>query len=188
LHEFLLNIPNRWVAWFVRFFVFPRGRTYKNPSDDLGQKIVALMTTPGESRERLSKYAYTTLEPGNPLGKLQEALELAKENAPLEKRLRQVSKEGLIEADYLGLQIGEAEKAQVISKAEANSLRDYHEKVAALLDVDDFAPDEFIGGSKASAAVSPPPKAAKKPARKKVASKKKPATKKASRKKKASKA
>jgi acyl-CoA dehydrogenase len=183
LHEFLLNIPNRWVAWFLRFFIFPRGRTYKNPSDELGQKIVALMTTPGESRERLSKYAYTTLEPGNPLGKLQEALELAKEHAPLEKRLRQASKEGLIESEYLGLQIGEAEKAQVISKAEANSLRDYYEKVAALLDVDDFAPDEFVGGGRASTPVTPPRKAAKKTARKKAASKKKPAAKKASSKK-----
>ena len=183
LHEFLLNIPNRWVSWFLRFFVFPRGRTYKNPSDELGQKIVALMTTPGESRERLSKYAYTTLEPGNALGKLQEALELAKENAPLEKRLRQASKDGLIESDYLGLQIGEAEKAQVISKAEANSLHDYHEKVAALLDVDDFAPDEFVSGSKASAPVTPPPNAARRPARTEAASKKKPAAKKAARKK-----
>jgi acyl-CoA dehydrogenase len=177
LHEFLLNVPNRWVSWFLRFFIFPRGRTYKDPSDELGMKIVALMTTPGESRERLSKYAYTTLEPGNPLGKLQEALELAKEHAPLEKRLRQASKEGLIESDYLGLQIGEAEKAQVISKAEANSLRDYYEKVAALLDVDDFAPDEYLSGSKASAPAAPRRKAAKKPARKKAASKKKAAAK-----------
>jgi acyl-CoA dehydrogenase len=180
LHAFLLNIPNRWVSWFLRFFIFPRGRTYKNPSDELGQRIVALMTTPGESRERLSKFAYTTLEPGNPLGKLQEALELTKEHAPLEKRLRQASKEGLIESDYLGLQIDEAEKAQVISKAEANSLRDYHEKVAGLLDVDDFAPDEFLGQRGVSAPVTPPKKATKKPARKKAASKKKTAAKKAS--------
>lgn len=192
LHAFLLNIPNRWVSWFLRLFIFPRGRTYKNPSDQLGQKIVALMTTPGESRERLSKYAYTTLEPGNPLGKLQEALELTKEHAPLEKRLRQASKEGLIESDYLGLQIGEAEKAQVISKAEANSLRDFHEKVAALLDVDDFAPGELLSQPADSKPATPAKPVAKEAAPKKVASKKKPAAKKAPRrkasKKKASKA
>ncbi len=183
LHAFLLNFPNRWVAWFLRFFIFPRGRTYKTPSDELGQKIVALMTTPGESRERLSAYAYTTLEPGNPLGKLQEALELAKEHAPLAKRLRQASKEGLIESDYLGLQIGEAETAQVISKAEANSLRDFHEKVAALLDVDDFAPGELLHRPADSRPATPSEQATKPPVRKKAASKKKPAAKKASRKK-----
>jgi len=176
LHAFLLNFPNRWVAWFLRFFIFPRGRTYKTPSDELGRKIVALVTTPGEARERLSEFAYTTLEDGNPLGKLQEALELASEHRPLEKRLRQASKEGLIASDYLGLQIDEAEKAQVISKAEANSLRDYHGKVTALLDVDDFAPDELrrvVEPTKPAAKKATAKKTAKKTASRKKASKKK---------------
>ena len=187
LHEFLLNFPNRTVSWLLRFFMFPRGRTYKNPSDQIGSRVVDLVTTPGESRERLSEFAYTTLEPGNPLGKLQEALELAREHGPLEKRLRQARKEGLIDSDYLGLQIGEAEKAQVISKAEANSLRDYHEKVAALLDVDDFAPEDMIRRP-ADSAPSPaktPPK--KKTSKKTPAAKKKAATTKKTSKKKSAK-
>ena len=184
LHEFLLNFPNRPVSWLLRFFIFPRGRTYKNPSDQIGSRVVDLVTTPGESRERLSEFAYTTLEPGNPLGKLQEALELAREHRPLEKRLRQARKEGLIDSDYLGLQIDEAEKAQVISKAEANSLRDYHEKVSALLDVDDFAPEEMgrRPADRASAATEKPPK--KKASKKAPAAKKKAATKKKASKKK----
>ena len=181
LHEFLLNFPNRWVSWFLRFFIFPRGRTYKDPSDELGRRVVELVTTPGESRERLSQYAYTTLDEGNPLGKLQQALELSVEFAPLEKRLRQARKEGLIGADYLGLQIAEAEKAQVISKAEANGLRDYHEKVAALLDVDEFPHDEFLHRGKDPVPADPPKKPAKKATKKKAA--KKPAAKKTARKK-----
>ena len=185
LHAFLLNFPNRGVAWFLRFFIFPRGRTYKNPSDDLAHRVVELVTTPGESRERLSQWAYTTLEPGNPVGQLQEALELAREHAPLEKRLRQAFKEGLIRSDYLGLQIEEAEKAQVISKAEANSLRDYHGKVAALLDVDDFARDGFLHRP---ADVVEEDKVADKPAPQKKAPAKKKATSKKASKKKTSKA
>ena len=187
LHEFLLNFPNRWVAWFLRFFMFPRGRTYKNPSDELAHRVVDLVTTPGESRERLSQWAYTTLEPGNPLGKLQEALELAGEHAPLEKRLRQAFKEGLIRSDYLGLQIDEAEKAQVISKAEANSLREYYGKVTALLDVDDFARDEFLHrpadaevGEANADGPTPRKKAAKTPAAKKKTARKKTSKKKTS--------
>ncbi|MDJ0793117.1 MAG: acyl-CoA dehydrogenase [Woeseiaceae bacterium] len=181
LHEFLLNFPNRWVSWFLRFFIFPRGRTYKDPSDELGRRVVDLVTAPGESRERLSQYAYTTLDQGNPLGKLQQALELSIEFAPLEKRLRQARKEGLISADYLGLQITEAEKAQVISKAEANGLRDYHEKVSALLDVDEFPHDEFLHRSSGPAPADPPKKPAKKASKKKAA--KKTARKKSSKKK-----
>ncbi len=143
LHAFLRNFPNRWVAGFLRFFIFPRGRTYSAPSDEIGQKIVDLMTRSGEARERLSRQAYTTLEPGNPLGLLQEALELSEKFAPAEKRLRQAQREGLIRSDYLGEQIDEAEQAGVIGKKEADELRDYHEKVRELLSVDDFAPGEF---------------------------------------------
>lgn len=143
LHAFLRNFPNRWVAGLLRFFIFPRGRTYSAPSDAISHKVVDLVTTPGETRERLSEFAYTTLEPGNPLGLLQEALELSKQYRPIEKRLRQARKEGLLSSDYVGDQIDEALKAQIINIEEASAMRDYHDKVLALLAVDDFAPDEL---------------------------------------------
>ena len=143
LHAFLRNLPNRFVAGLLRFFIFPRGRTYSAPADELGGKIVDIVTTSGNARERLCQYAYKALEPGNPLGLLQEALELAEAHAPLEKRLRQAHKEGLIRSEYLGLQIDEALTAEVITAEEAASLRDYHEKVFDLLSVDDFAPGEL---------------------------------------------
>jgi acyl-CoA dehydrogenase len=143
LHAFLRNLPNRWAAAFLRLFIFPRGRTYSAPADDIARKVVELVTVPGDARERLSRQAYTTLEPGNPLGLLQEALELSRQLAPLERRLRQARKESLISADYLAAQIVEAERAGVISKEEAEALRDYDQKVLALLSVDDFAPDEL---------------------------------------------
>ena len=170
LHAFLLNFPNRPVAWFLRFFIFPRGRTYKTPSDELGQKIVKLMTTPGEARERLSDLAYTTLEPGNPLGQLQEAMELSYEMAPLEKRLRQANKEGLLKSEYLGEQIDEALKTGVINKDEAASLRSFHEKVFELLSVDDFTTEEL---ARAAPAAETKPATAKKVRRKAAAKKKK---------------
>ncbi|HNP63551.1 MAG TPA: acyl-CoA dehydrogenase [Woeseiaceae bacterium] len=143
LHAFLRNFPNRYVATLLRFFIFPRGRTYSAPSDDIARKVVELITTPGESRERLSQLAYKKLEPGNPLGLLQEALLLSVEYEPIERRLSQAHKEGLLRSGYLGEQIAEAEKAQVISKAEARNMRAYHEKVLALLSVDDFAPEDL---------------------------------------------
>ncbi len=184
LHAFLRNFPNRWVASLLRVFIFPRGRTYSAPSDEISRKVVDLVTTPGESRERLSQLAYTTLEPSNPLGLLQEALELATLYEPIERRLRQARKEGLLLSDYLGDQIEEAAKAQVISKAEARNMRSYHEKVLSLLSVDDFAADEL---SRTKSTQPPPTKkvATKKQATKKKASRKKAASKTSTRKKKA---
>lgn len=145
LHSFLRNFPNRPVAFFLRAFIFPRGRTYSSPSDDLARKVVDVITTTGEGRERLSEQAYTANEPGNPLGLLQEALALSEELAPLEEKLKQARKEGLISSDYLGHQIDQAETGDVISRDEAARLRDYLVKVEDLLAVDDFAADEFTG-------------------------------------------
>ncbi|MDA0678872.1 MAG: acyl-CoA dehydrogenase [Proteobacteria bacterium] len=143
LHSFLRNFPNRPVAFLLRCVIFPRGRTYSAPSDDLGQKIVSLITKTGEARQRLSEQAFKGLEPGSPLGLLQEALELSEHFLPLEKKLRQARKEGLIHSEYLGHQIEEAERAGVINAREAAEVRDYHEKVLYLLSVDDFSPDEL---------------------------------------------
>jgi acyl-CoA dehydrogenase len=192
LHAFLRNLPNRWAATFLRIFIFPRGRTYSAPSDEIAGKVVELMTTTGEARERLSEQAYTTLEPGNPLGLLQEALELSEIVAPLERRLRQALKEGLINSEYLGDQIGEAEHAGVVTKREAGELRNYHEKVASLLAVDDFAPGDLIRtANDATAAPNTAPvkktAAAKNAAIGKTATSKKKASKKKASKKKASK-
>ena len=104
---------------------------------------------------------------------MQEALELTKEYEPVERRLRQARKEGLLSSDYIGEQIEEAEKGQVISKAEARNMRAYHAKVMALLAVDDFAPEELSR--------TPPEKPAKKkPVAKTKARRKKSAKKKKS--------
>ena len=186
LHAFLRNFPNRWVAAFLRVFIFPRGRTYSAPSDEIGHKVVQMMTRSGEARERLSREAYTTLEPGNPLGLLQEALELSEKYSPMERRLRQAEREDLIHPGALGGQIDEAEHAGVISKKEATELRDYNDKISALLAVDDFASEELARGQSspqaAAATTAPhettekaPNKAApsKKRVRKKAKSKKK---------------
>jgi len=103
--------------------------------------------------------------------------------------LRQAQKEGLIKSDYLGLQIEEAEKAQIISKAEARALGSYHEKVASLLAVDDFATEDLVRApvktvtpKKAPGGKTAKKKAAKKtaPRPKRAASRKKPASKKKS--------
>jgi len=144
LHGFLRNFPNRLLAGVMRAIVFPRGRAYSAPSDRLGRRVAELVTRSGESRERLCQYVYWTLEPGNPLGLLEEALRLAETMEPLEKRIRvEGVKTGRITALDLPGQIAQALTLGIISEAEATALRDYDRKVMGLVRVDDFAPDEL---------------------------------------------
>ena len=141
LHGFLRNFPNRALAALMRALIFPRGRVYSAPGDRLGRSVAALVTSPTEARERLCQGIYWTLEPGNPLGLLQEALLLAVQLEPLEKRIRvEGVKSGRITAlDFPG-RIQQALAAGIVSETEAAALRDYDRKVMELINVDDFEP------------------------------------------------
>jgi acyl-CoA dehydrogenase len=145
LHGFLRNFPNRWIAGLMRFVIFPRGRTYFAPSDRLGRRIVEPLMMPSESRDRLCDGIYRTIEPGNPIGLLQEALVLSVSAEPLEKRVRvEGVKTGRITALDLPGQIEQAQSLGLITPAEADLLREYDRKVMDLVNVDDFAPEELM--------------------------------------------
>jgi len=156
LHGFLRNFPNRWVAGLMRVVIFPRGRTYFAPSDRLGRKIVEPLMMPSETRERLSHGIYKTLEPGNPIGLLQEALVLSVSAEPLEKRLRvEGVKTGRITALDLPGQIEQAASIGLLNAAEAQLLRDYDRKVMDIVNVDDFSTEELMAGAQAESTAQP---------------------------------
>jgi len=144
LHGFLRNFPNRFLSGVTRFLVFPRGLAYSAPDDRLGRKLAELVMNPTESRERLCEHIYKTVEPGNPLGLLQEALVLSQTAEPLEKKLRVDGvKTGIVTALDLPSQITQAVEAGVLTSAEGELLREYDRKVMEIINVDDFAPHEL---------------------------------------------
>ncbi|RLA26976.1 MAG: acyl-CoA dehydrogenase, partial [Gammaproteobacteria bacterium] len=147
LHGFLRNFPNRFLAAGLRVLIFPRGRMYSAPSDKLSAKIVDLITYPTESRERLCAGIYSTTEPGNPLGLLQEALEAVEAATPLENKLRDARHAGVIGSDNPLELIAQAETEGVLTADEAAQLKALDEQVMALIDVDDFTAEELAAGT-----------------------------------------
>jgi acyl-CoA dehydrogenase len=144
LHSFLRNFPNRWVAAVLRMFIFPRGRIFSSPADELGQEIVELIINPTAARERLCDGIYKTREPGNPLGLLQEALETADKVRRLERKVFDANRDGKIKSDDTPGQIDEAERLGIISPEEAEQIRAFDRQTLALLAVDDFAPQDLV--------------------------------------------
>jgi acyl-CoA dehydrogenase len=147
LHGFLRNLPNRWVSGILRALIFPRGRLYSAPSDELGQQIVALITRPTDTRERLCAGIYAADEPGNPLGTLERALERAEALVPLEQRLREALRSGLISEDHPLEQLEAAERQGIINASEADQLRRHDALVMDIVAVDDFDPADIGRGS-----------------------------------------
>lgn len=155
LHSFLRNFPNRFIAGFMRIFMFPRGRTYFAPSDRLGAEVAGSMMTVTDTRARLSDGIYKTIEPNNPLGLLQEALALSDTAEPLERRIRvEGVKTGRISALDLPGQTEQALAVGLITVQEARFLRDYDRKVMELINVDDFDSSE-LGLQSATVAAEP---------------------------------
>jgi acyl-CoA dehydrogenase len=148
LHMFLRNFPNRLFAGVMRMLVFPRGLTYSAPSDRLGRTLAAIVMSPTEAREELCRFIYKTVEPNNPLGLLQEALQLAPLCESIQKRIRvEGVKSGRIGALDPPGQIREALALGIISETEAAALQHYDAKVMDIINVDDFAPHELAAGA-----------------------------------------
>lgn len=144
LHDFLRNFPNRFLGWAMRALIFPGGRAYSAPSDRLGRTLADAVLMPTEVRDRVCRFVYRTLEPGNALGLLQEALVMAQTAEPIEKRIRVDGvKTGKVTALDVPGQIAQAQAAGIISETEAAMLRDYDRKVMELISVDDFDTSEI---------------------------------------------
>jgi acyl-CoA dehydrogenase len=144
LHTFLRNFPDRFLAAFMRIFIFPRGQTYHAPSDGLGQSVVDQILRSTMTRDRLTHGVYRTVEPHNALGLLHEALVLAEAAEPLEKRVRVDGvKTGRITALDLPGQIQQALAAGILSETEAATLLNYDRRVMELIHVDDFESSEL---------------------------------------------
>jgi acyl-CoA dehydrogenase len=166
LHGLLRNFPNRLIASLLRMCIFPRGRTYFAPSDRLGRDVVALLTSPTETRERLSGDIYKTLEPTNPIGLLQQALETVEENTPISRKLAEAVRNKLVAGHDEVETIAAAREAGVLSASEADKLLAQDRQVMDLIRVDDFAPDELGRQAGATAAAKSTPKVRKKSAKK----------------------
>ena len=169
LHGLLRNLPNRAAASVLRLMIFPRGRTYFAPSDELGQKLVELITHPTQTRARLCRQTYVTQDPDNAMATLHNAMVAATRASPLYEKLRNAARAGLITAEDPLDRIDQAEREGVLNADEASQMRSLDELVMDVVGVDDFDSSEL--GTKAKK----PRRPRKKATPRKSASKRSPA-------------
>jgi acyl-CoA dehydrogenase len=130
--EILANFPNRPVAWLVRFLIQPLGPRRRGPSDRLTQACANIITSVSAARERLTVGLFRWTH-GEALALLDRAFELAVAVQPIRQRMRRA---------HVG-DLGTAEREHVITADEAARLREAAEAAAAVIAVDDFAPEEL---------------------------------------------
>ncbi|MFA6230671.1 MAG: acyl-CoA dehydrogenase [Rhodanobacter sp.] len=137
------NFPVRPVSWLLRFLVFPFGRREVPPSDRLGRRVAALITAPGEARDRLMEGVYLTPTANNTVGRMNALLPDVIAAEPVDRKFAKALKSGQFKShDYLG-QLAEAEAAGVINASESALLKRVREAVFEFISVDDFDADEL---------------------------------------------
>jgi acyl-CoA dehydrogenase len=141
----LANFPIPRIGKALRCIVFPLGRPYVVPSDELGHDVARLLIEPSATRDRLTSGMFIG-DPDEPIGLLERALAAAVAAEPIERKLRDALRFGALDG-RLAPGEGDAELAAravaagIISEAEASALAAQRDLAARVVRVDDFAQD-----------------------------------------------
>lgn len=139
--EILANFPLRSVGSLLRWILFPWGKQFRTPSDDLGRQCAELLLSPSSTRDRLTAGIFLGGDREDPIARLEEAFEIVIVADEINKRLKRVAKERGLKS----LSIKEAVDGGVISEAEAKTVAKAEKLTWEIITVDDFAPEELGG-------------------------------------------
>jgi acyl-CoA dehydrogenase len=149
------NLPSRALRLLLRLVVLPFGRDLAAPSDRRTRAVAELITRDTDARDRLIDGMYLDRETGDPVGQLDELLELADDMEPLERRVREAARGGRIHAGAWPEMIRAAGTAGILDREEVATLEAYDQRVMALVAVDDFEPRELAAKPRRRSVKSP---------------------------------
>ncbi len=142
----LANLPNRAIAVLLRLLIFPLGKRYKKPNDQLAHVLAQSLLAPSSLRDRLTRGIYCSDDINDPLGRLDDALVkvIAAENA--EKKLHGLIKNKQVSSidsisetapDYEQL-MNLAHQKGLIDDQELKVIFAAHQARSEVIKVDDF--------------------------------------------------
>ncbi len=132
------NFPNRFVAWWLRRLVFPKGMTLIQPSDDLGHEVAKILITPCAARDRLVAGMYLPNDERDIMGQLNAAMNAVVAAEPIEAKVRVAQKAGRISAKTMDAVFEEAKELSVITETELALWKRARVLTREVVRVDDF--------------------------------------------------
>ena len=132
------NFPGRIAARLVRTLVFPWGRVYSPPSDQLGHAVARLMIEPSLTRDRVTAGMFIHRDAGNPVGRLELAMLAAPEGEAIEAKIRNGVRAGSVTGLTEEQRVSSALDKGQISAAEATRFRSFSALRRDCIMVDDF--------------------------------------------------
>lgn len=142
-HGVISNFPGRGARIILKLFLQPFGSQRTKPSDKLGQQVARILSEPGETRGRITRFVFVEPLENCPLGRLEEAFKKITKVADLEKKVSLAVKEGKLHGLTLLELIDEAEKTAILDAKEAKQLREAEQARQEIIAVDDFSDEEL---------------------------------------------
>ena len=137
----LANYPSRILGRLLAAWLFPLGMGQRPPSDELGRRAAASISSPGEARDMLTALCVGTDQYKDPMTALQKALDALLKAEPIDARIRAAEKTGLFQghplANVRDLPNLAAEKG-VITRDELEQLMERDRLRDEVIHVDDF--------------------------------------------------
>ncbi len=140
-YALFVNMPRPAWCMLVHKLLFPFGREFKPPRDELGRQVVRALLAPGPARERLTAGVYVPKDENEPVGALEAALRAVIAAEPVEAKLRAALKAGAISGKFADEIEKQVLAAGVISQAEAATLEHASTLRRKVIMVDDFPQD-----------------------------------------------
>jgi acyl-CoA dehydrogenase len=140
------NYPFAWARPLLRGLVFPLGRVERIPNDRLGHKVAALLLSPSETRNRLTRGIYTSARSGHPVGLMENLLPDVIAAEPLERRKLKALRSGQISGYTFEEQLAQAGEKGLFSEKEIDFLLDVRKRTLEIISVDDFELEELQAG------------------------------------------
>ena len=137
------NFPVNWLRSPLSWVLFPLGRRFRYPGDRMGSKVARSILEDREARIRLTGDIHVPGpdEPG--LGRLEKALDEAMEALPIEAKLRDLVRNGLLDRAPGHELDDHALEAGLISQDEYDRLNAARDCRNEVIQVDAFDPEAF---------------------------------------------
>ena len=140
LRSLLRNLPMRWLGRLLRLVIMPWGKPYHLPDDALGHQAAQLLLSPSAARNRLTRGIFIPSDTRLPLGRIEDALRKIIAAEPVEEKLREAVKRGLLPKIGDGETLRRGLDAGIIQSAEAKTMQAAIAARRDVITVDHFDP------------------------------------------------
>lgn len=140
------NFPNRLLGIKMKLFVFPYGRKFRRPSDQLDAKICKELTANKGTRQWMKDICHIPDDDNDPIGRVENAFLAMLDAQSVKEKINKAIKNKDLEKGHWTSLIDEALEKEIITREDYQKVKTMSEKVNNVIQTDEF--DDYALGPK----------------------------------------